>query len=64
MTQRTFPDRFHSWDDAIDLRKIVVDKRSRKRSNAAKSRRRNRRSENGLLSSQLRHSWESIADWV
>jgi|JI8StandDraft_2_1071088.scaffolds.fasta_scaffold72172_2 hypothetical protein len=56
MTKRTSPSNFRHWEEAIDLRELVVDKRSGKRSTAAKSRRRNRRYENRLLSSQLRHT--------
>jgi hypothetical protein len=56
MTKRTSPSNFRHWEEAIDLRELVVDKRSGKRATAAKSRRRNRRYENRLLSSQLRHT--------
>ena len=43
-----------NWDDASDLERMVVDKRSYKRVNAAKGRRRNRRYSKRLLDVQLR----------
>ncbi len=64
MFQRTFPHRLNTWDDAIDLTEIVTNQRPKKRTNAAKSRRRTRRHENSLLNSQLRHSLEAAADWL
>ena len=47
-----------NWDDASDLERMVVDKRSYKRANAAKGRRRNRRCSKRLLDVQLRINQE------
>lgn len=62
--KRTSTDAIQTWDDANDLDLLVVDKRSGKRANAAKSRRRNRRYGKRLLNVQLRaNQTESFDDW-
>jgi hypothetical protein len=53
MTKRTSPDNLNNWDDAPDINRLVQDKRSAKRASPAKGRRRNRRYENRLLSTQV-----------
>ena len=53
MTKRTSLDHLNNWDDAPDIKRIVQDKRSAKRASPAKGRRRNRRYENRLLSTQV-----------
>lgn len=52
MARRTYTTDLESWDDAQDLDRIVIDKRSIKRATPAKGRRRNRRYENRLLNAQ------------
>jgi hypothetical protein len=51
--KRTSPDNLNNWDDAPDINRLVQDKRSAKRASPAKGRRRNRRYENRLLSTQV-----------
>jgi hypothetical protein len=53
VTKRTSPDNLSNWDDAPDINRLVQDKRSAKRASPAKGRRRNRRYENRLLSTQV-----------
>jgi hypothetical protein len=53
MSKRTSPDDLNNWDDAVDIDRIVNDKRSGKRATPAKARRRNRRYQNRLLNSQI-----------
>ena len=50
------------WDDVQDLDELVQDKRSGKRANSAKGRRRNRRYENRLLSTQLEQTEFDLMD--
>ena len=52
--KRTSTNDLRTWDDASDLERMVVDKRTYKRANAAKGRRRNRRYSKRLLDVQLR----------
>jgi hypothetical protein len=58
MTKRTSPNDIQTWDDAPDINRIVVDKRSVKRATPAKARRRNRRYEKRLLNTYLENSSE------
>jgi hypothetical protein len=51
--KRTSPDNLSNWDDAPDINLLVQDKRSAKRASPAKGRRRNRRYENRLLTTQV-----------
>jgi hypothetical protein len=51
--KRTSPDSLNNWDDVPDINRLVQDKRSAKRASPAKGRRRNRRYENRLLSTQV-----------
>lgn len=57
MPKRT-PNDIQSWNDAQDLDRIVVDKRSVKRATPEKGRRRNRRYGKRLLNSQLENDSE------
>ncbi|MGD1950679.1 MAG: hypothetical protein ACFB14_13690 [Leptolyngbyaceae cyanobacterium] len=50
------------WDEAQDLDELIQDKRSGKRANSAKGRRRNRRYENRLLSTQLEQTELDLTD--
>ena len=50
--KRTYNDTLSDVTDAPDLQHLVQDKRSLKRATSAKSRRRNRRYENRILSAQ------------
>lgn len=58
MARRTYTTDLHNWDDAQDLDRIVIDKRSIKRATPAKGRRRNRRYENRLLNAQTQNADE------
>jgi hypothetical protein len=53
MPKRTSPNDIQSWDDAQDLDRIVIDKRSIKRATPEKGRRRNRRYGKRLINAQL-----------
>jgi hypothetical protein len=53
MTKRTSLSSLDNWDDVPDINRLVQDKRSAKRASPAKGRRRNRRYENRLLSTQV-----------
>ncbi|MGD1849637.1 MAG: hypothetical protein ACFCBU_03200 [Cyanophyceae cyanobacterium] len=61
--KRTSVSDIKTWDDANDLERVVVDKRSYKRANAAKGRRRNRRYGKRLLDVQLRVNQEFEDDF-
>jgi hypothetical protein len=56
---RTSPNDLQSWDDAVDLDRLVIDKRSGKRATPAKARRRNRRYQRRLLDAQL-ENWSGL----
>ncbi|NJL22171.1 MAG: hypothetical protein HC895_17325 [Leptolyngbyaceae cyanobacterium SM1_3_5] len=55
MARRTYTTDLENWDDAQDLDRLVIDKRSIKRATPAKGRRRNRRYENRLLNAQTQY---------
>lgn len=55
MARRTYTTDLEHWDDAQDLDRIVIDKRSIKRATPSKGRRRNRRYENRLLNAQMQN---------
>ncbi|MEO1590784.1 MAG: hypothetical protein AAFU71_05775 [Cyanobacteria bacterium J06632_22] len=61
MGKRTAQTGLPDWSDAPDLDNLVRDKRLGKRANPAKGRRRHRRYENRLLSSQLTELEQSEA---